>query len=229
MKNQLKIQAISLRRKGLSYNEILREIPVAKSTLSLWLHAFNLSKNQKQRLTDKKLHAMKKGWETRRKQRVEKTNKIKLQANLEITKITKENLWLMGIMLYWAEGAKQKYNNVAQGVYFSNTDPFMIKLFLKWLKVCLKIDDPDIQLDIYIHEAHRSKKERAISYWSQITGFHTTKFDRIYYKKHKLSTNRKNTGSGYFGILRIRVKRSTDLNRKIAGWIEGISIQCGVV
>ncbi len=53
-KNSQKEKAIALRRKGLSYSEILKEIPVAKSTLSLWLRSVGLAKKQKQRLTEKK-------------------------------------------------------------------------------------------------------------------------------------------------------------------------------
>ncbi|MDD3728951.1 MAG: hypothetical protein PHH50_01355 [Candidatus Pacebacteria bacterium] len=48
-----KEKAIKLRKKGLSYNDILKEIPVAKSTLSLWLRDVGLSKRQRQKLTEK--------------------------------------------------------------------------------------------------------------------------------------------------------------------------------
>ena len=58
MKTLLKERAIKLRREGLSYSEILQKIPVAKSTLSLWLRSIGLSKKQVQRLTEKKLLAI---------------------------------------------------------------------------------------------------------------------------------------------------------------------------
>lgn len=50
-----KLKAIKLRREGLSYREILRYVPVAKSTLSLWLRDVGLAKRQTQRLTKKDL------------------------------------------------------------------------------------------------------------------------------------------------------------------------------
>ena len=53
-----KQKAIKFRRKGLSYSEILKKIPVAKSTLSLWLRTVRLAKRQKQRLTEKRLAAI---------------------------------------------------------------------------------------------------------------------------------------------------------------------------
>jgi hypothetical protein len=46
-----KERAIMLRKKGLSYREILVEIPVAKSTLTEWFKTVGLTVAQKQRLT----------------------------------------------------------------------------------------------------------------------------------------------------------------------------------
>lgn len=135
----------------------------------------------------------------------------------------------MGIMLYWAEGAKEKEYSPGQSVSFSNSDPMMIRIFLKWLKECLKIPEKKISLEIYIHETHRERVKETQKYWSGVTGFPEDKFDKIYYKKDKLIGNRKNKGENYHGLVRIKVKESTDLNRKIAGWIERICIQCGVV
>jgi transposase len=46
--------AIELRKQGYSYSEILKRVPVAKSTLSLWLRSVGLAERQKQRLSEKK-------------------------------------------------------------------------------------------------------------------------------------------------------------------------------
>jgi transposase len=69
--------AIELRRQGYSYSEILKRVPVAKSTLSLWLRSVGLAKQQKQRLTEKRLAALKRGWEACRKKRILIMSKIK--------------------------------------------------------------------------------------------------------------------------------------------------------
>ena len=61
-KEKLKQKAIKLRRQGKTYSEILTEVPVAKSTLSLWLREVDLSITQKQRITEKKKKSTKKGW-----------------------------------------------------------------------------------------------------------------------------------------------------------------------
>jgi len=221
-KTEEKEKAIELRKRGYSYSEVLKEVWVAKSTLSLWLRSVGLSKRQKQRLTKKKLAAMKRGWESCRRKRLDITAMIKNKAKSDIGKISKRELWLMGTMLYWAEGAKQKENNVSQDVQFCNSDPGTIKIFIKWLLDICKISKENIYFRIYLHENNKKRLNDVQKYWSKVTQFPIKDFQKITWKNHKISTKRKNIGEKYFGLLNVRVKRSTNLNRKISGWIEGI-------
>ena len=66
MDPKYKVIALNLRKQGFSYSEILERIPVAKSTLSLWLREVGLSKRQKQHLTQKKLDAAWRGGQVKR-------------------------------------------------------------------------------------------------------------------------------------------------------------------
>ncbi len=206
MKLHLKEQAIVLRKNGFTYAQILEQVPVAKSTLSLWLRSIQLVKKQKYIMTEKRLAAVKRGWETSRKKRIDKTNAIQQTAILEIKEINALDLLTLGTMLDWAEGTKQRTHNISQGICFSNSDPKMIKLFLKWLLECLKISSDDIYFNIYVHENHRSNTYSLVDYWAGVTRFPQAKFDRIYFKKHKVASNRKNKGETYHGLLRIAVK-----------------------
>lgn len=221
-KNTEKQKAIELRKKGFSYCEILKQVPVAKSTLSLWLRSVGLSKRQEQRLTEKRLAAMKRGWEACRRKRILTSNIIKETAEKEIGCINDRELWLIGIALYWAEGNKEKDNNIGQGVIFSNSDPAMIKIFLKWLRDIIKIKDNEIKVEIYIHENSKNSVDDAINYWSNISNISENEFKYIYFKRNKINTKRKNIGDDYYGLLRVRVGRSSFLNRKISGWVNGI-------
>jgi hypothetical protein len=222
-----KEKAIVLRKQGFSYREILKEVPVAKSTLSLWLRSVGLTKRQKQRLTEKKRKGQLKGAQVKREQRNFLTQKIKEQAIKEIGELTKKELWLVGITLYWSEGAKQKENNPSQRVKFINSDPKMMRLFLKWLEEICFISLEDIKFEIHIHET--GDIEKAKRYWSNVLNLPLIKFQKIRLKKHKIKKIYKNGNKDYHGLLSITVKRSTNLNRKIAGWIEGICKNCGVV
>lgn len=215
-----KERAIILRKEGLSYGEILKEVPVAKSTLSLWLKSVGLSIPQKQRLTEKRLAAAKRGGLAKRLSKQRITEKIKNIARDEIKNISSRELWLIGAAFYWAEGSKEK--NKSGSVKFSNSDPQMIKLFLRWLELFCKTIKSDIYFEIYLHETAADKEGEVRKYWSGITKYPTSCFKRTIWKKNKIGTKRKNIVSNYHGQLRVCVRKSTNLNRKITGWIEGI-------
>lgn len=224
MKLVEKEKAIALRQKGLTYSEVLKEVPVAKSTLSIWLRSVGLSKPEKQRITEKRLAAGLRGGEARRRQRILLTQKIQEQAKKDIRKISKRDLWLMGVMLYWAEGTKER-NRIGSGLQFSNSDPEMINFFLMWLKEICKIPNESLNLSIYIHENSKNRIGNVVKHWSNIIGLPKDYFTKVYYKRHNIKTNRKNIGESYYGLLAIKVRSSSRLNRQIAGWIKGV-IEC---
>lgn len=222
VKTKLRKKAVELRKKGWSYTEIQKEVSVSKSTLSLWLRDIKLSEDQKARLKEKSIANQRLGAKANRKKRISKTIKLKKKARREVGRITEKELFYLGTVLYWAEGSKQKEHNPSERVSFSNSDPFMVRIFLRWLFEVIGLQREKIDFSIYSHENIRDREKEIINYWSRITGFDEVKFDKIYYKKSKKKNYRKKQGKNYYGLLRITVKRSTDLNRKIAGWIEGI-------
>lgn len=222
-KERERTRAISLRRRGFSYREVLQQVPVAKSTLSLWLRSIGLSQRQRQRLTEKKIQAALRGAMKRREQRINATESIYATALNDIGAISQRELWLLGIALYWAEGSKEKEGRPGSGVRFSNSDPFMIKLFLKWLTEILRIDRNSVYLDLYIHESSRNSTQEAIRFWSRAVGFPPRHFQHVYFKRNQIKTNRSNVGSAYYGLINVRIRGSSKLQRRIAGWIRGIN------
>lgn len=221
---RLKQEAISLRKKGLTYSEILEKIPVAKSTLSIWLRSVKLAKKQKQRITEKRRKAQLRGAKARKKQRLAIEKKLVRAGLQEVGSLTKRDLFLIGTALYWAEGSKQTVKYVSQGVIFSNSDPGMIQVFLRWLEEICNIPEKDIAFELYIHQS--GDKPKAINFWVNKLNIPPKRLTRIYLKHHK-PLKKINKKKEYHGLLRVRVNRSTSLNRKIKGWAKGI--QLGVV
>lgn len=217
LKSKEKLTAISLRKQGLSYSEILQRVYVSRSTLSLWLRDVGIAKVQSQRLSEKRKIAQRKAQDACRQKRISSETEIINKAKSDIKNISSKELWLIGIVLYWAEGAKQKDHNVSQCVSFGNSDPKMILLFKRWLSECCKVEDERICYRIYIHE--KADLPKAQKFWSDLVNSKVAKF---HLKKHNPKTLRKNVSDNYNGLLRIDIKRSTDLNRKIKGWILGI-------
>lgn len=229
MKSELKDKAVELRRKGNTYSEIMKVIPVAKSTLSEWLREVGMVKEVKQIFTEKRRLASLKGGQAKRKQRIEKFNAITNKAESEIGKISKRELWLLGIALYWAEGSKEKESRPGSGINFSNSDPEMIKLFLKWLIEVVNVPKNRIGCEIYTHDVYKDEVPRFQRYWSEKTGLPLSYFNKVYFKRNKINTKRENIGDLYNGQLRVKVYASSSLNRQITGWVRGINKNCGIV
>lgn len=225
LKLKEKEKAVMLRKSGFSYSEILKEVPVAKSTLSLWLKEVGLSSAQKQRLTDKKLAAMKRGSEKVHRLRMERWNKIKIQASGEVNKLSKEERWLIGTALYWAEGSKEKENGHSTPIKFSNSDICMILIFRDWLREFFNVLKEDIKYELYIHE--RADWKSAQNFWACQLEIRSENI-RIYFKPHNFNPKRKNIGKKYVGLIRLCLSNSISLTRKISGWVEGICNNWGV-
>lgn len=212
-----------MRKQGKTYSEILAKIPVAKSTLALWLHGVGLAEKQFQRLTEKKLAGARRGGATKKKQRIERSKRIIDTAQREIGILSERELFLIGTIIYWAEGAKEKSYRPGQGIDFINMDSRMIRLFLSWLIEICKVPNNMIGFETYLHTSHAHRIEDIKKYWSRTTGFPINRFSIVRFKKHiPKETVRKNTGENYYGSLRIKVSRSSTLVRKIAGWTQGI-------
>lgn len=216
---EIKQRAIALRKQGLTYREIRTRIPVAKSTLSDWLSSVGLTKEQHQRITEKRISAQKKGAFARKKERVDRESAIKFAAQAETPLLIRDPLWLAGVMLYWGEGSKQKPWSPSVGIEFMNMDPQMHIIFIRWSKKYLKVPLGHFQHEIYIHE--KADLNRARIFWSEHLGVKTQDI-KIYLKHHNPKTKRGNILENYHGVLKTTIRKSTDLNRKIAGWTEGV-------
>lgn len=210
-------RAIALRKHGFSYSEILKQVRVAKSTLSLWFKEVTLSKSQKQALTQKKLDAAKMGGIKKKQQRLDRSSQIRQLAKRDVGVVNERTIRLLGAFLYWAEGNKQKEHAVSVGVKFSNSDPTMIRFFYEWLRRICCVATEDIHFELYIHESGDVKKAK--EYWERIIPVSGNKLLPVRWKRNKVNTCRKNIGKDYFGLIRINVRRSTDLNRKIMAWV----------
>jgi hypothetical protein len=201
--------ALSLRRGGYSYSEIQKFVSVPKATLSYWFKEVKLSEPQLKRLREKRSEAIKRGTQIRSKRVADAIEKIQNNSSKEIGAISKRELWLIGVALYWRH---RNQSDVRKGVQFTSSDPHLIKLFLKWLKEIGQLDDGEISFDIFV----RGKHADVVGYWAEQTEFSKDNFSHIYKYKKKASLKTPT------GLLRIRVKASSMLARQMSGWIKGV-------
>lgn len=210
MKYQEKMQAIGLRKQGKSYFDILKIVKVSKGTLSIWLKDVPLTNEQRENLfvTRRQKNILKLA-EIRRSQKKERERITITAAKNEATKHMSNPLFLSGLMLYWAEGDKTEK---AFAVKFSNSDPRMIKLMMRWFREVCGVAEERFRISLHIHELqHQQEIEQ---YWSDITGIPQNHFYKTWIKETSLR-HRKNVL--YNGTCAIRIGDIT-LLRRIHGW-----------
>lgn len=226
MENKRKEKAITLREEGKTYKEICSELDVAKSTLSLWLRSVQLSKPQKQQITQKRISAAKRGALQRKKTRETEVENATQDGIESIGTLSSRDLWLIGIALYWAEGSKQNVRSPSTGIRFTNTDYKMMNVFLRWLDA-EGVSNESLVFELYIHKSRVSESEEFCTWWEDRLQLPSGTITRVYLKSGTISTNRTNISDLYHGVLRIKVKKSTSMNRVIQGLAHGIAAQLG--
>lgn len=150
----------------------------------------------------------------------------KIKGRTHVGKLSPRELWLIGTSLYWAEGSKQRDTNLSSGVIFGNSDSEMVRVFMHWLRL-MRIPDTAYWFELYVHESRKKEAFAFREWWAKQLATSVKQIDRIYFKKGNIKTNRANVGDSYHGLIRVRVKSSTVLNRKINGWIYGIVSSLG--
>jgi len=172
-KPKLHKKAVALRRKGLSYNEILRYVSVGQSTISRWCCNILLTKNQKERLWRKRVrNPFILNLEKKALHRKKEANKW-AKNQLEKISFDQKPLIITGIMLYWAEGTKftSKFT-----IEFTNTDPRIIKMMMEFFRKVLKIKEDKFVITVRVRRG--ANVNMAKKYWSRITKLSKKNFRR---------------------------------------------------
>jgi hypothetical protein len=136
------------------------------------------------------------------------------RAVIEIGELSTRDLFILGIGLYWGEGVKSRSGMAA----LVNSDPEVIKLGKQWFEVCLSVPADQFRPYIYLSEMHYSRRARIVDFWSRELGLCRDQFKVIILKSKpkKVYTNH----DTYYGVLSLRVAKSTNLKYRIQGLIK---------
>lgn len=216
MKLIQKEKARELRKKGYSINQIIDETGFSKASVSVWVRDIILTKSQKNGLSERgrSLDSINKRRDSRLINESAKKIKIIENAKDDYSKISTEELKLIGIILYLGEGAK----NPNKGrVAVSNSDPEVIKIMLRFFREVCKV--PESKFRGHIHTFEHADTEKTENYWSKITEIPRKQFYKTYKKPSSASFQKRQTLP--FGTLDLSVN-DTKLLLTILGWIEKI-------
>lgn len=221
-KSREKLRARELRAKGKSIKWIAKELLVSPGSVSLWCRDVRLSEEQIEQLQKqaKDPYYGKRLDNVLKQQRIrkEKTRRLKREGRELINEISKRELLLIGTALYWAEGYK-KDSQAGLG----SSDPIMILMIVKWLKECFGYKLDDLMFRVTVNEAHEYRIDSIVNYWANLLEVGRDKFHKPFYQRVKWKKVYENPEK-YYGVLRIRVRKSVDFLRKIHGMIEGLKM-----
>jgi transcriptional regulator with XRE-family HTH domain len=215
-KDGLRTRARQLREQGHSYDQIVAELGVSKSTVSAWVSDMpRPDRLSYEECCKRQAAAVARYWATERPRRDAERAAVRATAAAEIGTLSDRETIIAGAVAYWCEGGKSKPHRRADRVSFINSDPALIRFFLRFLHVAGIATDQMI-FRVYVHEsADAGTAER---FWREVTHAHADRFRRPTLKRHNPRTVRKNVGADYHGCLRVDVRRSSGLYRKIEGW-----------
>jgi hypothetical protein len=136
-------------------------------------------------------------------------------AAAEIGELSEREILISGAIAYWCEGTKSKPQKLRERVLFINSDPGLIRFFLRFLAAA-GIQQAQLRFRVYIHET--ANVGAAEQFWAGVTDSDPEGFYKAVLKRHNPRTIRKNVGADYHGCLRIDVLDSAGLYRRIEGW-----------
>jgi transcriptional regulator with XRE-family HTH domain len=216
-KDDLREKARELRLQGWTYDQIEAELGCSRSSVSLWVR--DLPRPEPRYTPEEQRALMQAGLTRLRNAQDDERKRTKEGAAQEIGELTDRELFMAGVALYWAEGAKSKPYDRRERVVFVNSDPGVIQVYLAWLDL-LGVSRDRLGFRVLIHES--ANVDAAQRYWAALADVDVSVFAKPTLKKHNPKTVRKNTGDDYHGCLVIGVARSADLYNRIDGWWSGI-------
>jgi len=211
-KVKLRQQAIDLRKQDMSYSQIKQIQHVSKSTLSIWLKGLPLSKeriNELRGRSEKRIERFRKTMLMKKHRRI-----LNIYNNQKaiITSLSKRELFLSGLFLYWGEGNKSSPHSVS----INNSDPSVVKFALLWITKCLGVDKEKIRAFLHLYKDMNVKLE--LNYWSKVLDLPLTNFNKPYIKESKRTNiDHKGFGHGTCGVVinNTRIKEKVTMSIKV--------------
>ena len=208
-----KEKATELRRLGISYKQIGRELGIPIGTLAGWFKNEPWSIEIRDRLASTESLAypekLKRLIDVVKQKHAILHESYRKEARDEFTILKKDHLFIAGVMLYWGEGDKKVENSQ---VKLSNSEPGMIKVFYLFLIEVMKIPSEKIKINLLLYPDLADMPLRNL--WSIATGIPLSQFKKSVYIQGRHPAKRLS-----YGVGNIRVG-SRKYKEKILEWIK---------
>lgn len=199
---KLKEEVRILRVRGLTYTEIKESlrVDIPKATMATWCKGIRLTDDQRERIDkmgkDRLERLRPKALAANRLKREKYLNSVRLRVvdlprELDHIKTAKITL----AMLHLGEGGKSQGGSLM----FGNSDPFVIKLFLKLLRQCYDVREDRLRCKVQMRtDMNGIELEK---YWSQVTNIPASRFYKTWIDKRTIGKPSKK--KNYKGVCRL--------------------------
>lgn len=218
----VKETAKKMRKSGTSLDDISKKLHVTKSTLSFWCKDIILTESAIRKIKTKgklkSIRGLLRYSESKRKERIERNTLQRQEGATALGTLSHRDILMIGFGLYWGEG--YKYENGELG--FTNSNPHMMRFYLKWLKLW-KVEKSSLIFRLIINEFFRKEENDIKFFWINFLDIKKEQFSKTTYIQTNLKKASLENIQKYKGILRVKVRKGTSLRNKILGAIEFIS------
>lgn len=204
-------QAVSLRKRGFTLEEIAKYCEISKSTASKWLKdkAFSeiVSKQNKRRVAQensKRLKLIAKARGTERKKRYQEIEKT---AKVEFKNYSPHPDFVAGLMVYMMSGDIKGDNTVR----VSSSDMDAERIFVRFALKYLGVEKTDIHLWLHLYKG--ASEERATKKWSKALSI---PYSQFYKNQFVNSGNKKVLHNGVANV----IIGSTYHQQKLKTWVK---------
>ncbi len=182
---------------------IARQLNVAPSSVSVWVRDIALTPEQQEtlRMMNPAYNRQLSG----RTVLVERRRAERLAAQNEGRRLAKdgEPLHAAGCMLYWAEGAKSR--NV---VRFSNSDPEMVRLFVRFLRTYFDVADEHVRVTCYLFADHVERQKEVEQFWLDTLELPRSSLCKSIVNVYSKHSQKKRRNKLPYGTCRVAVSRT---------------------
>jgi hypothetical protein len=218
-------KAVQLRQQGCSVPQIAHELAIARSTAYQWTknvpregtaEAAQRRKEHSKHMTDAR-------WAEHRVARDLEQAALRSEEAFSVGGLSEREVMLLGAAIYWCEGTKSKPWRQVWRVQFTNSDPGLVRLFLRFVGL-LGYPREELSYRVSIHES--ADVEGAKRWWEEQADLPVGLLTAVTLKRHEASPGRYNTGDDYHGCLVIAVPQSSRLYWRMEGIMMGLVADC---
>lgn len=193
--------------------EIARTVGVSLSSVSYWVRDVPLTDDQRAELR-RRMSANGRDAAAAGRSRAAREVRSVHQGRGRKSARAQRPLHIAGCMLYWAEGSKMR-----NSVQFVNSDPYMVRLFSRFLRQCYQVPDEAFRVDCNLFADHVAKQREIEQFWLDTLELPLPCLRKSKVNVYSKYSQKKRKNKLPYGTVRVCV-HSTELVQQIYGAIQ---------